>query len=81
MQDKCQVFTPDDIVNKLLDEASYRNDLFGKKVYENSCGTGNILIGIVKRYIEDCLSSGLTTEQIKEGLEGDIYAADIDRLL
>lgn len=31
MQDKCQVFTPDNIVNKLLDEASYRNDLFGKK--------------------------------------------------
>ncbi len=78
MQDKCQVFTPDNIVNKLLDEASYRNDLFGKKVYENSCGTGNILIGIVKRYIEDCLNSGLTTEQIKEGLESDIYAADID---
>lgn len=78
MQDKCQVFTPDNVVNKLLDEASYRNDLFGKKVYENSCGTGNILIGIVKRYIEDCLNSGLETEQIKEGLEGDIYAADID---
>lgn len=34
MQNKCQVFTPDGIVGKLLDEIGYHKNLFGKKVYE-----------------------------------------------
>lgn len=78
MQNKCQVFTPDGIVGKLLDEIGYHKNLFGKKVYENSCGTGNILVEIVKRYIEDCNENGLSDNKIKAGLEHDIFAADID---
>lgn len=78
MQSKCQVFTPDNVVNKLLDEVGYRGALFGKKVCENSCGTGNILVGIVKRYIESCREDKLTDAQIKSGLKNDIFAADID---
>ena len=33
MQNKCQVFTPDGIVGKLLDEIGYHKNLFGKKVF------------------------------------------------
>lgn len=51
MNKKCQVFTPLNYVGKLLGSVGYTESLFGKKVLENSCGDGNILIEIVKRYL------------------------------
>ena len=33
---KCQIFTPNDIVEKMLDMAGYNIHLWGKKVLENS---------------------------------------------
>ena len=50
---KCQVFTPKEHVQKMLDFVGYTNNIFGKKVAENSCGDGNILCEIVSRYIID----------------------------
>lgn len=76
---KCQVFTPHEYVQKLLDYVGYANDLYNKKVAENSCGDGNVLVEIVNRYIIDCLNHGLSTLEIKLGLERDIYAAEIDQ--
>ncbi|MGL5257630.1 MAG: Eco57I restriction-modification methylase domain-containing protein, partial [Proteocatella sp.] len=76
---KCQVFTPFEYVEKLLDYVGYKNELYNKKVAENSCGDGNVLVEIVKRYIMDCNKTGLTTQEIKLGLERDIYAAEIDQ--
>lgn len=76
---KCQVFTPFEYVEKLLDYVGYKNELYNKKVAENSCGDGNILVEIVRRYIMDCNKTGLTTQEIKLGLERDIYAAEIDQ--
>ena len=49
IKDKCQIFTPTDIVTKMLDLANYRGNLFGKKVLENSCGDGKFLSQIVQR--------------------------------
>ena len=34
----CQVFTPKDIVDFMLNTIEYNSSLFGKKVLENSCG-------------------------------------------
>ena len=48
---KCHVFTPINIVNKMLDEVGYIYDLYGKKFLENSCGDVKILCEAVKRYI------------------------------
>lgn len=76
---KCQVFTPFEYVQKLLDYVGYENDLYNKKVAENSCGDGNVLVEIAKRYILDCINVGLTIQEIKLGLERDIYAAEIDQ--
>lgn len=76
---KCQVFTPFEYVQKLLDYAGYENNLHNKKVAENSCGDGNVLVEIVKRYILDCINVGLAVQEIKLGLERDIYAAEIDQ--
>lgn len=75
---KCQVFTPREIVHQLLDCIGYTHNLYGLKVSENSCGDGNILCEIVTRYIVDCIKNGLPTEDIKDGLERDIFAAEID---
>jgi hypothetical protein len=58
MNKKCQVFTPQDYVKKLLDSVDYTHDLYGKKIIENSCGDGNILAEVVQRYIEDCKRHG-----------------------
>ena len=75
---KCQIFTPNDIVEKMLDMAGYNINLWGKKVLENSCGDGQILAAVVKRYIEASKKQRISKKQIKEGLESDIVAYDID---
>ena len=51
MYTKCQVFTPNNYVQELLDSVSYTEHLYGLKLLENSCGDGNILKEVVSRYI------------------------------
>lgn len=78
-KDKCQKFTPTDVVEDMLDIADYKKGLAGKKVLENSFGSGNIIIAIVKRYIEDSLSAGISPEVISCGLRNDIYGVELDK--
>lgn len=78
MKSKCQVFTPPDYVEKLLDSVDYLNDLYGKRILENSCGDGNILVKVVQRYIRDCKNKGFSKTQIKKGLAKDIVGFEID---
>lgn len=78
MNKKCQVFTPKNYVRELLDSVGYTQNLYGKKILENSCGDGNILVSVVQRYIDDCRSNGLSRTRIRNGLEKDIYGIEID---
>lgn len=78
MNKRCQVFTPQANIIELLDRVGYINNLFGKKVIENACGDGGVLVAIVERYIIDCLNTGMELGAIKLGLEADIYGAEID---
>lgn len=78
MNKKCQIFTPENYVRELLDSVGYIQGLYGKKILENSCGDGNILVAIVQRYIDDCRANGLSTTKIKNGLAKDIYGVEID---
>lgn len=78
MNEKCQVFTPENYVKELLDSSGYINNLYGKKLLENSCGDGNILTAAVERYIIDCVTNGFSKKQIAIGLERDIYGIEID---
>lgn len=78
MIEKCQVFTPSQNVIELLDAADYTRGLYGKKVIENACGDGNILIEIVRRYIKDSLNNKKNLDEIKQGLELDIHGAEVD---
>ena len=65
----------------MLDAIGYKDHIVGKRILENSCGEGNILQAIVKRYIEDAKRTGLTQTEIKKGLECDIIAYEKDRRL
>lgn len=78
MSNKFQIFTPKEQVNLLLDGASYKENLFGKKFLENSCGDGNILSEAVQRYITDGQRHGLKAAAIAHGLESDIFGYEID---
>ena len=44
MNKKCQIFTPDGYVKKLLDCVQYCENIYDKNILENSCGDGNILV-------------------------------------
>lgn len=74
----CQVFTPYNIVETMLNWCKYKKNLYGKKVIENSCGDGHILVQIIERYIKDCLKKQISIKEIKKGLEEDIYAFETD---
>ena len=41
MNKKCQIFTPDGYVKKLLDCIQYCENIYDKNILENSCGDGN----------------------------------------
>lgn len=79
MNIKCQVFTPTNYVEKLLDSVGYNTNLLGKKILDNSCGDGNILVKVVRRYVADCKRKGLSRTQIKNGLTKDVIGVEIDK--
>ena len=78
---KCQKFTPEHLVDTMLDLAEYRFGICGKKVLENSFGSGNILSAIVRRYIEDSIRLGHLPETISNNLSNDIYGIELDKVL
>lgn len=77
-KEKCQIFTPDDIVKNMLDHVGYVDSLYGKTILENSCGNGQFLKEIVKRYINDCKKKGLSRTKIRNGLGRDIFGIELD---
>ena len=79
MASNCQIPTPQKYVQQMLDYADYSKKLYGKKVLENSCGEGNILLEVVKRYIESAKIEKYSAEEIKIGLNKDIEAYEIDK--
>lgn len=79
MSNNCQIPTPVQYVKTMLDYAGYQNGLYGKGVLENSCGEGNVLCEIVRRYVRDTMNLGYSKPEIVDGLERDIEAYEIDK--
>ncbi len=70
-----QIFTPDFLVNEILDTADYCGaTIVGKHVIDNSCGAGAFLCEIVRRYIKHC-----DQQVIKQHLETYIHGIEIDQ--
>lgn len=78
---KCQVPTPHEIVVQMLNQVGYSKNVYGKRLLENSCGTGGFLSEIVERYIQDCNDQNLSADQIRCGLQRDIHGFEKDRKL
>lgn len=78
---KCQKFTPEMLVQTMLDLMDYNTNLIGKTILENSFGSGNILKAIVVRYIESAIAEGFTKSEISDGLSRDIYGIELDKEL
>lgn len=78
-KNNCQVFTPDNIVATMLDILDYKSNVYNKSILENSCGDGQFLKEIVKRYIKDGLNRNISEKNIKSGLQRDIVGVEIDR--
>lgn len=79
IKEKCQQFTPAGMVNTMLNVSGYTHELFGKKVLENSFGSGNILKEIVTRYISSGISESIPNAEISIGLGNDIYGIELDK--
>ncbi len=80
-KDKCQKFTPPEMVKIMLNLAGYTTNLIGCHILENSFGSGNILKAIVKKYIKNGRDLGLDSQVISNGLNTDIYGIELDEKL
>lgn len=75
----CKVYTPPEIVDYMLDKIGYTEQLYGKKILENSCGTGRFLCEIVRRYIADGRKNNRTEDEIRAGLSRDIHGIEKEK--
>lgn len=74
-----QVFTPPLLVKFMLDVVDYSGEKILKKhILDNSCGNGNFLVEIVKRYLE---VSKLNKASLKTDLESYIHGVEVDPIL
>ncbi len=81
MNHNCQIFTPKEIVDEMLDLIDYDENILEKYVLDNSCGKGNFLIEVVKRYINAALEAEKTKEEIAKELSTYIVGVEIDHNL
>lgn len=75
----CKVFTPLEVVKYMLDKIGYTEELYGKKILENSCGTGHFLCEIAARYIRDARKNQMKDDEIIKGLEADICGIEKEK--
>ncbi len=73
------VYTPEWIVNLILDRVNYKNNIFNKKIVDPSCGEGIFLMFAVNRFLQDCKKNNFRSDKIKRSLEENIYGFDIDK--
>ena len=78
MTNNCQIPTPKKYVQAMLDLFDYNDIMYGKRILENSCGEGNVLCEIVKRFICSSREAGINDNEIKNALEKDVVGYEID---
>ena len=77
-----QFFTPDYIVELILDDIEYtQGNILDKRIMEPSFGEGAFLIQIVERIIKEGKRIGLSKEEIKQQLQNNVYGIEIDKKL
>ena len=77
----CQIFTPDFIVDKMLDMIEYQGEnIRNKTIFEPSFGNGAFLIKILKRIIRYAKQTQISNSEIIAILD-KIYGIEIDKEL
>lgn len=77
---KCQIFTPTEIVSLMLDKVGYNKGIFGKKIIDNSCGNGNFLVEILRRFLQEAKRKKISKQEIKSNIEQCIVGYEIDEV-
>ena len=76
---KGKIYTPDYLVNIILDQGHYVIGNINKKhAIDNSCGDGQFLIHMVERYCEDFLKNNNDLKELKKELEKYIHGIEYD---
>ncbi len=74
-----RIYTPDYIVNNILDLSGYYGKKIIKKhVMDNSCGDGAFLIEIVKRYCQECIKAKVSKKEMASQLSTYIHGIEMD---
>lgn len=74
-----QVFTPDYLVNLILDEAGYYGaNILQKHCIDNSCGDGAFLCEMVSRYIKAYIESNQDIEKLPLEIHEYIHGIELD---
>lgn len=74
-----QVFTPDYLVNLILDEAGYYGSaILQKHCIDNSCGDGAFLCEIVSRYINEFLKVNNNLQELQTEIFTYIHGIELD---
>lgn len=81
MNHNCQIFTPLYIVQEMLDLINYKENIEEKFILDNSCGDGNLLDEIVRRYISNAIKLKKNKRQISKDLSKYIVGIEIDKIL
>ena len=75
-----KIFTPDYLVNIILDRGHYDGfNILKKHVIDNSCGDGQFMIKIVDRYCREFLQNSSDLSALKTELETYIHAIEIEK--
>lgn len=73
-----RVYTPNYIVNNILDLARYSaSKIRYKHIIDNSCGDGAFLIEVVNRYCQVCIAQHADSMEVVQELETYIHGIDI----
>ena len=75
-----QVFTPDYVVDLILDDVGYtHNNIIDKKIMEPSFGKGVFLLHILERLVRECAVLGFSKEDTIKQIQNNIYGIEIDK--
>lgn len=72
------VYTPRWIVELILDNLDYKNNIYQKKIIDPACGDGAFLNEVLIRFIEDAKKAKIGNKTLKEKIENNIFGFDTD---
>lgn len=74
-----QVYTPEWIVNLILDNCGYTgHQVLNSKIIEPSFGDGVFILQIIKRIIIEANAQKMTIDEIKSTIQNNVYGIEID---